>query len=196
MAGASQEETGTAGAGAVLLTTTFFVPHEEDFGPDRAEDLHDVSAAIDTLARFLETAFLLAEWDEATERNLTPYQRRDRARRAAQQIEIVSISLNTPLKVVLKIPADVLTHIAGSVITLGERICRAPTKVAAGRAEDKLRKALAERAEQLVKEGKLDMAAQELVTGIAGRRSVQPEGFEITDPDAKEATPFIEVAVG
>src|SRR4051794_32599841 len=103
--------------GAVLLRATFFTDEGEDFRPEH-ESLYDVAGAIATLARFLDGAFVLAEWDEPPGApDVTIPMRISAAQsRSASSIEIVSISMNTPLAVILKIPAAVVLKLGVSAL--------------------------------------------------------------------------------
>lgn len=184
----------TADISAVLLHTTFFADEErpDEFQP--AADLRDVSDAINTIARFLDASFLLAEWDELSEKGeLTAQQRINIARKGAEGVEIVSVSMGSPLKVVLKIPASVIEHIASSAIRIGAQICEFPSRVGAGRAENKLRKAVAERQTTLVQQGRADAIVLDLLAGTPGHRGVRPAHMDYTDADAEEEPMLVQL---
>jgi hypothetical protein len=82
--------------------------------------------------------------------------------------------MNTSFQVIVKIPAEVIGHLAESVIKIAERICRFPTNVSAGRAEDKLRKSVAQRQEELVRDGHADTVILDLLARTPGNRGVIP----------------------
>jgi hypothetical protein len=192
----------TAESGAALLRVTFFsdeAVEADDFGPDR-RDLHDFAEAVDQVAGFLEGAFLLAEWDELTDRGITPAQRASIAREhAARSIEIVSISMNTPFGIVVKIPAAVIGKLAGTAIDLAERICVFRPRVRAVKEEEKARQLRAqleqrmiERQKTLIDEGRADAIALQILT--AGRvPGVRPDRMDFIDADADDEGELVEI---
>jgi hypothetical protein len=179
-----------ADVGAVLLRTTFFTREQDDFGPER-EYLRDYADAISTVARFLEASFALAEWDDLGE-NLDARERLSIARRRADSVEIVSISMNTPFHIVLKFPAKVIEHIAESLLTIGEGICTFPARVGESRAKKKLGKAVADRQRTLVEQGRADGLILGIQIGTPDQRAIKADHMDYIDADATEE-PLVEL---
>jgi hypothetical protein len=180
--------------GAVLLRTTFFTDDSDDFAPER-QSMHQAAEAVAQVARFLDAAFLLAEWDEWGERgDVSAFERMSRAQdHASSSIEIVSISMNTPLDVVLKIPATVIVKLGEGVLVLAEKVCTFGPRVSAGREEERMRKALARQQRKLIEEGRADALVLQVLGGGAPTYGVRPTRMDFIDAEASEDVELVEL---
>jgi hypothetical protein len=175
-------EASTAGLGDVLLRTIYFPEGEEadNFAPAKV-GLLDVAEAVAQVAKFLQGAFVLAEWDDLPFHG-HPATRWQIAESRASSMEIVSISMESPLAVVLKLPATVIAKIADSAVDLAERICTFPPRVSAARHKAFMEKALYQRQRALIEEGRADGVALQLISPLVAGSPVLPARVDFLDP--------------
>lgn len=111
-----------------------------------------------------------------------PYERSVRG----PSVSVISIRMESPLQVVLEIPAVLWAGMAIGLLALAERITTTSVRIARKRKEELLKIAILDKQTELVRAGRADVLAQLLLEHGPQRTARGPDEIAFVDPNDPE----------